>query len=742
MLDLFEKLGGDRALEMNTVIVRPDNFLGIELNSRAAAIAQIVLWIGYFQWHRKTTGNADTNERPLLPKNNTIENRDAVLDYEGKTPRKDPETGENVTIWDGRTTKPHPVTGKEVPDESARTNLFDYTNPKRAEWPTADYIVGNPPFIGTKRMIDALGDGYTKALRKTWKGKVPDSADFVMYWWQKAAELLATKKVKRFGFITTNSIHQTFNRRVLEPFLADEKKPIHLAYAIPDHPWVDSADGAAVRISMTVATGGKGTGLLEEVIEEEARDDGENDVVLERELGMVAANLQIGADISSCRALEANEGIVSRGVQTIGSGFVLTKNEADHLKEKDGDTAQTIRPYLNGKDLANHPRGVFVIDLLGKEEDWVFQNVPSIYQHLLTTVKSGRLLNSRESYRKNWWVLGEPQPALRKQLNGLDRYIISPVTAKHRFFTFIPWETLPDQALNAVASDDAAILGIVSSSVHVVWALAAGGRLGVGNDPRYNNTRCFDPFPFPALEEGELKSRIRELGERLDAHRKARQAAHPDLTLTGMYNVLEKLRAGEALSEKEKKIHDGGLVTVLKQINDDLDQAVFQAYGWEDLHQALAALDKGTLIDPKTGTSTQVEAGSDADLAKAKREHAEKLEQELLTRLVTLNHERAAEEKQGNIRWLRPEYQAPEEAKAKDVSLPMEVEQKATTAILPDKLKWPKETPARFSEVIKLLLATGADAEAISSCFGKKSKVRIKEVEDILETLKSLGKLE
>ena len=151
-------------------------------------------------------------------------NRDGVLAYEDRIPRKDDE-GNFVTIWDGRTTKPHPVTGKEVPDESARTNLFDYTNPKRAEWPEADYIVGNPPFIGASRMRDALGDGYTETLRKAWKGKVPESADFVMYWWQKAAELLAGKKIHRFGFITTNSIHQTFNRRVLEPFLADEKKP-------------------------------------------------------------------------------------------------------------------------------------------------------------------------------------------------------------------------------------------------------------------------------------------------------------------------------------------------------------------------------------------------------------------------------------------------------------------------------------------------------------------------------------
>lgn len=114
--------------------------------------------------------------------------------------------------------------------------------------------------------------------------------------------------------------------------------------------------------------------------------------------------------------------------------------------------------------------------------------------------------------------------------------------------------------------------------------MATGGNLG-GNTPRYNKTRCFDPFPFPAIEEGPLKQQIRDLGERLDAQRKARQAAHPELTLTGIYNVLEKLRAEQPLTDKEKKIHDDALVTILKQIHDELDEAVLEAYGWQDLSE-------------------------------------------------------------------------------------------------------------------------------------------------------------
>ena len=169
----------------------------------------------------------------------------------------------------------------------------------------------------------------------------------------------------------------------------------------------------------------------------------------------------------------------------------------------------------------------------------------------------------------------------------------------------------------------------------------------------------------------------------------------------------------------------------------------YEAYGWSDLHEARQELKRGTLMNPETGECVQIEAGSDADLSKALREHEEALEQILLTRLVSLNHERAAEEAQGKVRWLRPEYQAPEEAREKDVDLPMEMEKKAAAiALLPDKLKWPKDIAAQFAEVSKLVPALGTDAEAIAGCFGRKSAARTGLVEGILETLRSLGKLE
>ena len=215
----------------------------------AAAIAELVLWIGFLQWHLRTRGTLQGLAEPIIRDLHNVENRDAVLDWDERTPLLD-EQGRPVTRWDGRTTKAHPVTGEEVPDPDARVPVYAYTNPRPAEWPKADFIVGNPPFIGNKRMREPLGDKYVESLRSAYPD-VPSSSDFVMYWWHSAAGKVGSGLARRFGFITTNSITQAFNRRVIQ-FHVSSSNPINLSFAIPDHPWVDSTDGAAVRIAMTV----------------------------------------------------------------------------------------------------------------------------------------------------------------------------------------------------------------------------------------------------------------------------------------------------------------------------------------------------------------------------------------------------------------------------------------------------------------------------------------------------------
>jgi hypothetical protein len=295
---------------------------------------------------------------------------------------------------------------------------------------------------------------------------------------------------------------------------------------------------------------------------------------------------------------------------------------------------------------------------------------------------------------------------MRSALQGLVKYIATVETSKHRYFVFLEQEVLPDNMLVTIASDRNDLFGVLSSKIHACWALAAGGRLGVGNDPRYNKTRCFETFPFPVADES-TKKRIGDLAEQLDAHRKRQQSQHPTLAMTGMYNVLEKLRSGEALTAKEKTIHEQGLVSVLKQIHDDLDAAVFDAYGWPH------------------------------DLS----------DEEILERLVDLNHERAEEEKRGLIRWLRPEFQNPQGQQQQQIDLADTDDDDAATKAAKGKPKpipkaekrdWPKTLPERVGKVRDVLAGIGGPAtvDVVAAHFTRAPKAAVGE---LLDTLVAVG---
>jgi very-short-patch-repair endonuclease len=566
--------------------INPSQFLGIEINPRAAAIAELVIWIGYLQWYFKRYGNAAPPE-PVLQAFGNIECRDAVLAYDEMEPDVDPKTGEVRTRWGGRMMR-HPVTGEEVPDPSDRVVIYRYLNARAAEWPEADYVVSNPPFIGNYRMREVLGDGYAEILRNVFP-TVPETVDYVMYWWHKAADLTRAYQFKRFGFITTNSIRQVKQRIVIE-YQQAQKPLIHLIFAVPDHPWVD--EGAAVRISMTAAelNDSKNASIvpkLSEVLSEKnaetPEDTAQNIRIQSKSVGKIFANLQSGADISSVSKLKANECLSCRGVEIRGSGFLLSKEQATQLgydpKIKEPNA---IKKYLNGRDLVSTSRDLYVIDLFGLTENQIQEEYPAIYQWVFERVKPERDVNRRQASRKNWWIFGEARATFRPALKGIKRYIATAETAKHRAFIFLDIDITPDNTLIAIALEDAYFIAILSSSIHLFWALSTGGWLGIGNDPRYQKSRCFDPFPFPDPTP-EQKQKIRELGDRLDSHRKQVQATYPEITITGMYNLLEKLRSDQPFTDADREYNNKALVSTLKQIHDALDVAVLEAYGWGDL---------------------------------------------------------------------------------------------------------------------------------------------------------------
>ena len=298
---------------------------GIELNERAAALAELVLWIGFLQWHIRTHGHASVAE-PVVHNYGNIECRDAVLAWDAQAPAHN-SAGRLLTRWDGQTFKTHPVTGEPVPDEAAQVPQWRYVGARQAVWPQADFIVGNPPFIGASTMRAALGDGYVQALRSAWP-EVPESADFVMFWWHHAAAQVAAGHTRRMGLITTNSLRQTFNRRVVQAAL---DKGTHLPMAIPDHPWVDGANGAAVRIAMTVLAPGAGEGQVLTVTSEQAGEHGEVAVALKERSGRVHADLSVGANVAAAQVLRSCLDLSNRGVQLFGAGFIVTPEQATAL---------------------------------------------------------------------------------------------------------------------------------------------------------------------------------------------------------------------------------------------------------------------------------------------------------------------------------------------------------------------------------------------------------------------------
>jgi hypothetical protein len=687
VLSRLYDLGETRqALQLDQVTVTPAHFLGIEIKPWAAAIAELVLWIGHLQWWRRLHPTGSPHE-PVLQRYNNIQNRDAVLVWKA-------ERATSRTRWDGRTFKVHPVTGNQVPDQNAQVPTVELVNPRKSDWPEADFIVGNPPFIGNKRMRDALGDGYVEALRATYP-EVPDSVDFVLYWWHKAAEAVRSNQTERFGLITTNSLTQSFNRRVVYQHTTG-KNPLKLLWAIPDHPWTD--EGAAVRIGMTVGglqgqswlgfVTSEGNAATPEELAESVKVEGTT-------VDAIHEDLSSGAKAVGAPALISNSGMSCRGVIPVGKGFLVNTEQWLNWGRP-----PIIRTFRNGRDLTDEPRNSLIIDAFGLSETELRMRFPGPYQHLLETVKPERDQKQRAGHRDRWWVFGEPRATFRPALVGLSRYIVTPQVAKYRVFQFLSGEILPDDKLIAIASEDAEMLGVLESRIHKSWASANRGNMGVGNDPVYNKTSCFDTFPFPEPTDRQ-KALIRDLADRLDAHRKAAQGR--GVTITGMYNLLAKLRAGQAFTQQERIQHEAAQTEILRQLHDELDVAVADAYGWP------------------------------VDLG----------ESEVLVRLVALNRERAAEETRGVVRWLRPEYQAPQETQAvRTPVLDLEIDTEVV-ASGPATQHWPKDLKDQLAALRTLLLSTERlwTLEGVAAAF--KSRGRYREgIETQLDLLADLRVLE
>lgn len=673
----LEELTGKHALRLEEV--GPAQFYGIELKPWAREIAELTLWIGFHSFWRH---HHDVQPpEPILQDTGTLECRDAILAWDSTrhNPERDrPDPTPRIVS---------PVTGELVPHPAATLQYEEHLNARPAAWPEADFIIGNPPYMGQARQREELGDGYVDALRASYPD-VPETADLVTYWWYRASEEVAAGRTIRAGLITTKSIAQGQNRAVITQAAA---KGAVITWAIASHPWSSEIDSAAVRVALTVLARNPDRAVLV-TVDEDGRPTGETVV---RRLN---ADLSAHADVGTAASvpLVSNRGLACPGFKLHGAGFILSAAETQALLAADARHGDIIKQYRNGRDLTSRSRGVYVIDFgLRSEEE--ARAYPVLYDIVRSRVKPERDANSRKVYRDYWWRFGEPRRELRDAMEHQARYIATVETSKHRVFAFLGSEIAPDNKLICVATDSAFHLGVLSSAIHVAWALAAGGRLE--DRPVYTKGVCFDPFPFPDTTPGQRKH-IGEVAEHLDRHRKQALARDPRVTMTGMYNVVEKLRSGAPLTAAEQTVHTLAACGVLRDIHDALDTLVAYAYGWEWPE------------DPAV----------------------------ILERLVVLHDERVAEEQRGQIRWLRPEYQRPRFGTAEDRAAPLALTPGAAAPAAPEApIAWPRDAIGQMSALRELVAAAPMTPEEASRRF---TKAKPEIVARHLETLEILGEMQ
>ena len=430
-----EALGLQRAFPA----VGPANVKGIEINAYAAELARVSVWIGEIQWMRRN-GFPESRE-PILKPLDTIECRDAILTPDGTEP----------------------------------------------DWPEADVVIGNPPFLGNKRLIRQLGENYVARLSATYGGRVPADSDLVCYWFEKAGRQIASSKTARAGLVATNSIRGGANRRLLRA--ATVTRRIFEAWS--DEPWV--IDGASVRVSLICF------GRDDDACVAGARLDGAS--VDEIYTDLTARRGSAGVDLTGVRRLSENAGVVFTG-DTKGGSFDVQGDLARGWlclpANPNGRTnADVLRPWMNGMDLTRRSAGKWIVDFgwTMSEGDAALYEEP--FRWVQEHIRPMREQNRRKAYREYWWRHVEPRQGMWRALASRSRYIATAQVSKHRLFVWSDVRICPDQQLIIVARDDDTTFGILHSRFHEIWSLRLGTWHGKGNDPRYTPTTTFKTFPFP-----------------------------------------------------------------------------------------------------------------------------------------------------------------------------------------------------------------------------------------------------
>jgi hypothetical protein len=436
-----ELLGLERPVDLCT---SPANMLGIELNEYAAELARVTVWIGELQWRMEH--GYPFKDNPILEPLDCIEQRDALV------------------------TQLPPTVEGQAPQ---------YVE---ADWPQVSVVIGNPPFLGDKRMRSEMGDDYVEALRKTYAGRVPGGADLVCYWFEKARKAIETKGLGAAGLVSTQSIRAGANRKVLSAI----NKTTRIFEAWSDETWVN--DGAAVRVSLVAFGWGECCFL-----------NGERVKAITADL----ANSDLG-DLTSAAELPENRFIAFQGPVKVGAFDIpgqLARQWLAMPNVNSQSSASILRPWANGQDIARRPSDTWIIDFgasMSQSDAALFETA---FSYIEKIVKPMRMGGNRQKRKDQWWLHGETVPGLRLQTKSISRYIVTPRVAKHRYFVRLASQVWPDSRLYAIARADDTSFGILSSRIHEVWSLAQASIHGDGDEggrPTYNAKSCFETFPFPA----------------------------------------------------------------------------------------------------------------------------------------------------------------------------------------------------------------------------------------------------
>ena len=448
----------------------------IELNAYAYELAQVSVQIGFLQWRRDN--GFDNDRSPVLQNLDGFENKDALLN---ETFRK----------------KPKNLKAAQAEEHGGQDDLFKvYT--ERA-WPECDVIVGNPPFLGDKFMRRELGDAYVEELRKIFGNRIPGQSDLCCYWFEKARQQIEDEKCKRAGLLATQGIRGGANREVLKRI----KQTGDIFFAESDREWILA--GATVHVSMV------------------GFDDRTEQLhILNGSAATtINPNLSSNTDIALAKPQRQNFGLSFIGVSMHGD-FDLPEAEALAMLNAEGNptgqaNADVVRPILNAFEITKRAEMRWIIALHPGDsiEKAALYEMP--FARVVKVVKPERDRNNRTAYRQRWWIHGEARPAMLAALRPLPRFIATPRVSKHRVFVWMTPERLPSDATVAFARDDDYFFGVLHSRIHEVWALSLGTQLREKESGfRYTPTTCFETFPFPRPtpeREAAIAAAAKELNE-------------------------------------------------------------------------------------------------------------------------------------------------------------------------------------------------------------------------------------